>query len=60
MPLYFSHDIKYMYPLFSGEGEAAEDGSSVTHEYLLEARNRPHAEGDFRCPANTDGSQACH
>ena len=44
----------------SGEGEVTEDGSTVSHEYLLEARNRSNAESDHRCASDTDRSKTGH
>ena len=44
----------------SGEGEVTEDGSTVSHEYLLEARNRSNAESDNRCAADTDRFKTGH
>ena len=51
---------KFSFFFISGEGEVTEDGSTVSHEYLLEARNRSNAESDNRCAADTDRSKTGH
>ena len=56
----FSFFLFFFFFFISGEGKVTEDGSTVSHEYLLEARNRSNAESDNRCAADTDRSKTGH